>query len=67
MQQKMNELINFCMAIVLKYGYKHARISYVMPGSSNCQRHQYSGECPISVVSLAIDIKPVKLRNDISI
>lgn len=36
-------------------------------GGRNCQRHQYSGECPVSVVSLALDIKPVKLRNDISI
>lgn len=56
------------MKIVLKYGYKHARVSYVIPGGRNCQQHQYSIECPpVCVVSLALDIKPVKLRNDISI
>lgn len=52
------------MKIVLKYGYKRARVSYVMPGGRNCQQHQYSIECPVSVVSLALDIKPVKLRNN---
>lgn len=55
------------MTIVLKYGYKHARVSYVMPGGRNCQQHQYSIECPVCVVSLALAIKPVKLSNDISI
>lgn len=61
MQQKMNELINFCMAIVLKFDYKHAQVSYVLPGSSNCQGHQYSG------VFSTWHKTSVKLRNDISI